>query len=168
MPRGVGVAWIASRALARLQAEADTFAPLETGGVLLGYQSPDETETVVTDVVGGGPGAERTRTSFVPDHDYQESEIARIYEASGRCTTYLGDWHTHPGGTCAISRTDKKTLRTIAHHRESRLRRPVMLIAAPGTPEWDVAVWQWRFGWTALTGRALPASVRVFSPPNTS
>ena len=33
----------------------------------------------------------------------QEQEIGRVYTASGRCTTYVGDWHSHPGGSLYLS-----------------------------------------------------------------
>ena len=46
---------------------------------------------------------------LIPDHEYQEQEIARVYATSGRCTTYVGDWHSHPGGALYLSRTDVRT-----------------------------------------------------------
>jgi integrative and conjugative element protein (TIGR02256 family) len=161
MSSAVTSVWIANAAIDNLVIEATEKSPSETGGVLLGYQVDNGTATVVTAIVGPGPMAQHSRTAYVPDHDYQEKEIARIYAASERCTTYVGDWHSHPGGSLYLSRTDVRTLRTIARHKNARLSSPVMIVAAFGTPEWNVAVWQWRPSWLKFkSGPALALLLR--------
>jgi integrative and conjugative element protein (TIGR02256 family) len=126
--------------VAILVEEADSKRPLETGGVLLG--STGESGLVIEQVVGPGPLARHERFQFLPDHEFQEAEIARVYEESGRTIEYLGDWHTHPDGGCSLSTTDKATLKTIARHKSARQPRPVMMLLAGGNP-WQMAVWQW-------------------------
>lgn len=154
--------WITLAAINELVAEAARKSPLETGGVLLGYQVDDGNATVVTAIVGPGPSAQHSNTTYVPDHEYQEQEIARIYGGSGRCTTYVGDWHSHPGGALYLSRTDVRTLRTIARHKNARLPYPIMIVAASGTPEWDIGVWQWRPTWVKCRSAPAPAALRRF------
>jgi len=117
--------------------EAARTAPYETGGVLLGYRG-EGGDVVVTDVVGPGPNASHARASFVPDHGYHDGEIARLYAESGRRHAYLGDWHSHPGGSCALSRTDRRTLRRIATTAEARAPEPLMLIVG-GFVDWTFA-----------------------------
>lgn len=138
MPPELGV-WIASDALQAMFAEADTWAPEEVGGVLVGYWV-DPTEVVITDVVEAGPAATHSRVGFSPDADYQERRIAELYEASGRYHTYLGDWHSHPAGGLSLSSTDRKTARRIAHTRTARCPRPLMVVLA-GQDDWHVAAW---------------------------
>lgn len=162
MSGAVTVVWVADGAAKNLVAEASRKSPLETGGVLLGYQVGDGSLTVVTAVVGPGPNAQHSRTGYVPDHEYQEQEIASTYATSGRCTTYVGDWHSHPGGALYLSRTDVRTLRAIARHKGARLARPVMIVAASGRPEWDIGVWQWRPTWLKFAAGAALATVRRF------
>jgi integrative and conjugative element protein (TIGR02256 family) len=140
--------WIPSRALADMASEADHHAPLETGGALMGYQASDD--VVVTTVVGAGPGAVRQHRRFLPDADFQETEIARHYEASRGLDVYLGDWHSHPEGSITLSRLDRRTLGHIAHEPSARCPRPVMLILAGGDP-WRWQAWRWgssRLRWT--------------------
>lgn len=158
------VVWVSDAAVSDLLAEASTKAPSETGGVLLGYQVANGDVTVITAVVGPGPNAEHSSTRYVPDHEYQELEIARVYAESGRCTTYVGDWHSHPGGALYLSRTDVRTLRTIARHKDARLAHPVMIVAASGAaaPQWDFGVWQWRSTWLKLKAGAVRATLRRF------
>ena len=128
--------WLAIANEETLLRETARMAPRETGGVLLGYRA-EGGDIVVTDVVGPGSHALHERTRFVPDHAYQDAEIARIYAASGRRHTYLGDWHSHPGGSCALSRTDRRTLRRIAATAEARVPEPLMLIVG-GFVTWSL------------------------------
>lgn len=102
----------------------------EVGGVLMGYRSASD--IVIVDVVGPGPAASLKPRRFVPDARWQNEEIARIYEDSGRIHTYLGDWHTHPGMLPYPSSRDKSTLKKIAESPESRAEEPVMLILGTG------------------------------------
>jgi integrative and conjugative element protein (TIGR02256 family) len=133
--------WLSRETFGEMTDEADRWAPLETGGNLLGYHATDAGAVVVTHAVGPGPHAVHERTRFVPDQDYHVSEIARLYAASGRQLQYLGDWHCHPGGAAELSRTDQGTLKRIAAAPAARASRPLMCVLAPG-PRWDAAVWQ--------------------------
>jgi integrative and conjugative element protein (TIGR02256 family) len=109
--------------------------------MLLGYISPASPpdEVVIETVIGPGPGACHYASRFEPDAAWQQSELARSYEDSGRVTTYLGDWHTHPGGLTLPSRRDRRTARAIARTAGARMPSPLMLILA-STEKGD-----WRF-----------------------
>jgi integrative and conjugative element protein (TIGR02256 family) len=124
-----------------MQVEAQRRAPLETGGVLMGYWAEDHAGVVIADVVGPGPKAAHKRMSFVPDHLYQDREIARLYRESGRRVTYLGDWHTHPDGPLELSVVDRLTQLRIGKHLTARAPRALMAIVAGGRP-WTLGVWQ--------------------------
>jgi integrative and conjugative element protein (TIGR02256 family) len=106
----------------------------------MGYWSDSGTEVVVSTMISAGPAARQTEEAFTPDHAFQESEIARVYEESGRTQTYLGDWHSHPDGTVSLSLSDRRTLTRILDAREARLDRALMAILAGG-PRWELAVW---------------------------
>lgn len=134
-----GRLWLAEDALAAMLAEARRTEPLESGGVLLGWQDPAGSELVVAHALGPGPDAIHRRTKFSPDTDWQRAEIAAAYEASGRRVSYLGDWHSHPGGGELPSRRDEKTARRISRSRSARAPRPVMLILAGKKKTWHPA-----------------------------
>jgi integrative and conjugative element protein (TIGR02256 family) len=131
--------WIPKLLYDEMVAEAAKWAPLETGGVLLGYFS-DSNEVVVTALVHAGPKAKRTRWSFRPDPQFQNDAIAGKYEASGRQDRYLGDWHTHPGGSRNMSWRDRRTLQSIAECDDARIANPVMVILHDD--DWKLAPWQ--------------------------
>jgi integrative and conjugative element protein (TIGR02256 family) len=111
MSSRVGALWLSAAAVADLQYHAIELYPRETGGVLMGYEAAGD--TVVVTVIGPGPSAHHSSTSYMPDHEYHDGEVARVYEASGRRITYLGDWHTHPKGRLYLSNIDMLTLRRI-------------------------------------------------------
>lgn len=122
--------WLAPSAVQDILAEAKRHAPLETGGMLLGYSSPgtEPEELMVQAVTGPGPDAVHLTNRFEPDATWQQQRLAEAYERSGRTTTYLGDWHTHPGGAPTASRADRRTARRIARTQAARMPRPLMLI----------------------------------------
>lgn len=133
--------WVSTQVLNEVTRECLLRPQLETGGLLLGYWSGDT--VVITDTVGPGPDALHAATSFRPDARWQREALAAMYAASGRVTTYLGDWHVHPGGSSAPSRTDRGTLRRIARSASARQPRPLMGIVAPAADS-DLSLWLFR------------------------
>lgn len=142
--------WLANVAVEVMLVEAASLAPLETGGMVLGYISPNTTpeELMVQAVLGPGPHSRHSQSRFEPDGHWQQHQLARHYEESGRITTYLGDWHTHPGGVAVPSRRDERTARAIARSKDARMSRPLMLILGSAArddeqDEWNLAVYRW-------------------------
>jgi len=137
--------------MSRLQAnwfisEASDHEPQETGGILMGYYDMNE-DVVVTNVIGPGPRAVHSPTTFKPDYAWQRGEVARVYEEQNRFVTYLGDWHSHPGAQADLSDRDRETLGRIAKSEEARAERALMAILGVGSP-WTIRVWCGR-----MTGR---------------
>lgn len=122
--------------------EADQSYPCETGGVLMGYWAFPYTEIVITQAIGPGPQAFHDRFSFIPDHQFHDLEIARVYETSGRLHTYLGDWHSHPDSSAYISKLDSQTLKKIASYGPARTMVPLMAILGAGAP-WELRIWKY-------------------------
>lgn len=135
------VAWVSAAALRQVQHDAAKRAPLETGGVLLGYWASEAT-VVITRLTSAGPEATHRSRSFVPDQGYDEAQVARVYEATGGTETYLGDWHSHPGqNRPRLSRKDRSTLRKIAVFEQARAAKALSMITAGQGPTWSSAIW---------------------------
>lgn len=118
---------LAPEHLAAITAQAWMWCPLETGGLLLGYTH--DNHTFVTHVIGPGPNATHSGCRFEPDDTWQAAEVARIWHTDPTIA-YLGDWHTHPGGSPKPSSLDRATLRQIAVDPGARQGTPIMLIVA--------------------------------------
>src|ERR1700730_15426512 len=76
--------------------ECDKYDADETGGRLLGTyrRKGSGFEVNCHGVIGPGPGARRSSTSFFQDGDYQE-QVFRSIEAANPEVEHLGNWHTH-------------------------------------------------------------------------
>lgn len=158
-----GDIWIAACALAEIELDAQRSAHHETGGVLAGYHAGDGSRaTIVTHVLGPGPGARHAKSRFEPDSAWQEQQIAELYERSGRVTTYLGDWHSHPHGRPRPSPLDHKTARTIATTHSARSPRPLMVIIG-----WRRDAWEPR-GYRYSRRRLRAAELIVFNNPGSA
>jgi integrative and conjugative element protein (TIGR02256 family) len=148
------VVWIPYDEWARLLSDANSWSPDETGGVLMGYRR--EREIVLTNVIMGGPLAERSEDGFVPDGRWQADRVAAAYAASERRTTYLGDWHTHTHLDWKPSARDRQTAERIARASEARASEPLMLIVARQDREWTPKCFIRR------SGKLKAATVRFF------
>lgn len=135
-------AWVDRKILSAMSEESNYWCTKESGGVLMGYWS--DRDVVITDIIGPGPKAVHRRYSFTPDSTWQEDQIARIYEDSGRVHTYLGDWHSHPYGGRELSIKDLSVMIRVATHRPARAVRPIMLILY-NNPKWELVVWRFAF-----------------------
>jgi integrative and conjugative element protein (TIGR02256 family) len=141
----MNIVWISNILVERLFAEADRVFPLETGGVLMGYVAGEE--TVISEIIGPGPNAVHRVYSFAPDYSHHEIEVARLYQASCRKWTYLGDWHSHPRQkTPDLSIKDVQTLRHIARSKKARMAFPLMMISSGQPNGWKLNVWQLETG----------------------
>lgn len=132
--------WISKAHWEFILFEANRMLPNETGGILIGYVAKND--YVVTDVVGPGEKAKHSRYKFVPDGDYHQKEIERVFNDSGGENDYLGDWHTHPNGKCQMSWMDCRTLRKIADS-EINYKKPLMVIACGKNAGWDISGWSY-------------------------
>ena len=87
---------IARAALDLIYDECDRYNVDETGGRLIGtYQRKGaHFEVSVSAVIGPGPNAQRSSTSFFQDGEYQE-KVFREIESRHPAIEHLGNWHTH-------------------------------------------------------------------------
>lgn len=120
--------WCAGSVLESFWALAAEHAPLETGGCLAGYYPKDTDDVVVTHVIGPGPAASHKRTKFVADRIFHDEELAVLWETSRRRIRYVGDWHSHPGGSSRLSSLDKVFMRHAVKTRQAYLKFSLVAI----------------------------------------
>ena len=107
----------------------------------MGYFGQPENTPVVLWATGPGSQAVHQRNYYKPDYEFDESQIATLYEKYGGKITYLGDWHTHTSSFPGLSYKDKRTLRQIAGCKSARVETPIMLLLSYNG-RWDVTIWQ--------------------------
>jgi len=116
---------------------------LETGGILVGYVA-NNAETVISLVIGPGPGASHLPHRFSPDHLWQCQQLDLVYGKSSGSLVYVGDWHTHPDASIKMSPLDSRTLRAIAKHKGALLPEPLMVIGGGRPGAWSWAGYRYR------------------------
>jgi integrative and conjugative element protein (TIGR02256 family) len=155
--------WIPERARVNLIWEAQSWDPKETGGLLLGHIGV-EGDVVIREVSTPGLAAERSEWSYLPDQAHDEKIVADCYRASGGRMTYVGDWHSHPGGKAYLSKDDRAVLRRVANWPAAQLSNPAMMVVGLGAT-FQIAAWRWqghgRFRWSG--DRVTPLQIRLYS-----
>jgi hypothetical protein len=135
---------IARAALESVFDECDRYDADETGGRLLGtYRGKGSGfEITVSGVIGPGPNARRSSTSFFQDGNYQE-QVFRAVEARHPDVEHLGNWHTHHvNGFPTLSGGDISTYRNVVNHRNHNTDFFYALLVvrknARGNPRYEV------------------------------
>ncbi|WP_425560561.1 Mov34/MPN/PAD-1 family protein [Microbacterium natoriense] len=90
----------------------------ETGGILLGSASSDDSEVFVQHAGGPGPDALRAPTRFDRDLHYAQRLADHAWHVDG--SQWIGEWHTHPTGSMRPS--DRDLASYYAHLSDAELR----------------------------------------------
>lgn len=106
---------------------------LETGGILLGHE-PDGI-TRVTVAGDPGPNAVRQPLRFSRDLDHAERLAEQAWRESQ--AVWLGEWHTHPGGSPVLSDIDMASYGRHLSDPDLAFSRFVSLIVALPTADID-------------------------------
>ena len=120
---------LSSQVLEQMKQQAEKKRPNETGGVLLGTVFMNAKTIVVTDILPPPPDSKETPTLFILGVEGLEEQIKRIERRTCGKVTYLGTWHSHPGGGGAsdIDRNTAERLLFIRNYEPT-----VCLVWTPG------------------------------------
>ncbi len=106
--------------------------PWEVGGWLLGYWTRPRDALFVTHATP--PAGRGTAAGVWISGDGHRERFDEAWEASGGIVTFLGDWHTHPGGPASPSARDGRAARQLAEDPDYRTPEPLLAISA--VPRW--------------------------------
>jgi integrative and conjugative element protein (TIGR02256 family) len=102
--------------------------PWEVGGWLLGYWADGRDTIVVTH--GTPPAARGTALGITISGKGHRRRFDEAWTRSNGHVTFLGDWHTHPGGPAIPSRTDHRAMRQLADDSDYGTPEPLIAIAS--------------------------------------
>lgn len=154
-------------ALSRMAAEVRRGARLrgpkvETGGLLLG-QVDDACRCVwVDDVSGPPPDSWLSEVHFEHGVEGVEDTVGYHRGRSGRLSTFVGMWHSHPYGQAAPSPTDRRAMHVLVAPVADGPRRALVLIVGGVGGEWDD--WLSGEGAPAVFARFVERSSGGFAP----
>jgi integrative and conjugative element protein (TIGR02256 family) len=106
--------------------------PWEIGGWLLGYWRADGSTVVVTHATP--PGRRGTPFGVTVDAEHHQPLFDAAWDSSSGHVTFLGDWHTHPGGPAQPSARDRRALKQLAQEADYQTATPLIVIVA--NPRW--------------------------------
>lgn len=132
--------------------------PWEVGGWLLGYRSGK----AITITHATPPRSRGTARGVTISGRGHRPFFDAAWAASGGVITYVGDWHTHPGGPALPSVRDRDAGHQIAHDPDFGTNTPIVAIVA--TPRWPFGRRRVEIGafLGAAEGPLLAAHARLF------
>jgi len=81
--------WVARDALSTIEREATRNRLVETCGCLVGYESDDRQEAVITKAFGPGPNAKHRPRSYRPGQAHTQAVLDRVHaESTGGTRTW--------------------------------------------------------------------------------
>ena len=107
---------------------------VETGGILIGHYTKDESTAVVTEALPPPKDSARGRSWFHRGVAGLRGLLAKRWESELR-TYYVGEWHFHPASIVEPSGEDLNQMHAISADQRYHCREPIMVIvgkAAPG------------------------------------
>jgi proteasome lid subunit RPN8/RPN11 len=118
----------------------------ETGGLLLG-QFDDACRIVwVSEVTGPPGGSSASPLGLVVNTPAAREDVSERSRRTGGLMSFVGLWHTHPGGSAWPSEIDVEAMdKLLAESPNHSPRALLVVLGLPGTG--SLAVGQWPEGW---------------------
>lgn len=113
--------------------EAERCFPKETGGILLGQIRAVDGAPILTKCSLAPPDSMSGRFVFRRGIIGIESLLQEEFEKG---LSYIGEWHSHPGGGQEPSSTDIFTMTKVRTKHDFPLRTPVLLIVSGSPGNW--------------------------------
>ena len=121
---GYGV-WLSFKALEAILATVAKAGWRETGGILIGRHDADGWVAEVVEATTKPPDSRAGRWWFHRGNVGLGDLLAARWESGYH---YLGEWHSHPGGSTEPSDTDKRSMCKIAADVVYQCSQPVLII----------------------------------------
>lgn len=145
------------RAIQRLGKVSRAGAGRETGGILIGWYSPDGTTATVTEVTGPPAGSRQGHSFFERSNFGLRTLLRERWLASPR-SYYIGEWHLHAANVPEPSEQDIRQMRAVASDQRYECTAPLLVIVSPENK-------QWRFGVFVVEAQSPPKALNVKNEP---
>lgn len=98
---------------------------METGGILIGQYSPDQSTAIVNHITGPPKDSKAGPTWFVRGINGLEALLKKFWTKN---EYYLGEWHYHPNASASPSMQDIRQMKEISRSPHYQCPEPVLLI----------------------------------------
>lgn len=106
---------------------------VETGGILVGHYTKDESMAIVTEALPPPKDSAQGRSWFHRGVAGLSGLLAKRWESELR-TYYVGEWHYHPASIVEPSGDDLTQMHGINADPRYRCREPIMVIVGQAPP----------------------------------
>lgn len=111
--------------------------PYETGGVLLGNYSGDQSTANILQATPPPKNSKHLKNSFYrSNHGLQK--VLDLLWTQGKY--YIGEWHYHPNSLPIPSGTDINQMISLANNKELMCPEPILIIIGGCEPNWNVHI----------------------------
>lgn len=107
--------------------ECRSSGTVETGGILVGYYTQDESMAIVTEALPPPKDSARSLSWFYRGVAGLRGLLAKRWNGDRR-TYYIGEWHYHPASIVEPSGEDLKQMGGISADSRYQCREPIMII----------------------------------------
>lgn len=115
---------------------SDKANPYETGGVLVGNYSADQTTANIIQITLPPKESRHHKFSF---HRRTIGLMQFLDSMWNQGQYYLGEWHYHPNSSPIPSNTDLKQMSTLSKSSKLKCPEPIMIIIGGSTKEWKIS-----------------------------
>ena len=127
--------------LFRIESLCKNHVSLETGGIIVGYYSPDQLSAIIKNITGAPPDSKQDRTNFKRGICGLKSMLIKLWKQG---EYYLGEWHYHPKNSPIPSIIDIRQMNNISQDTKFKCPEPILIIAGDvnGYFEYSVSVFK--------------------------
>lgn len=122
---------VTAKAWRQIDRECSRSGEIETGGILIGHYTKDQSTVIVTEALPPPKDSARGRSWFHRGVAGMCALLEKAWERQPR-TYYVGEWHYHPASIVEPSRDDLAQMYRINADPSYQCREPVMIIAGKG------------------------------------
>ena len=109
----------------------------ETGGILIGNYSLDQTTANILRITPAPKNSKHTKCQF-----HRSSRgLKKILDAAWKQGQYyLGEWHYHPNALSFPSATDKNQMMNLSNNKQLNCPEPILIIIGGYKNNWNISV----------------------------
>ena len=151
---------VADTALSAILTMCQSAQSVETGGILIGSYSDEQTTASVREALGPPDGSRSNRTSFERGTKGLAGALRERWPVGQH---YVGEWHFHPAGTGGPSSQDIRQMTEISLDPAYDCSMPILIIVAGRGGHMSAHPWIGGSGEAVRLTRTTQGKVRGFS-----
>lgn len=111
--------------------------PYETGGVLIGNYSPDQTIANILQITPPPKNSKHEKFNFNRGSSGLKKLLDTLWDQN---QYYLGEWHYHPNASSLPSSTDKNQMIKLSQDKKLNCPEPILIIIGGYKDNWNINV----------------------------